>query len=136
MSKKLQAIYAAQLADTTLQFTKHGILDKVTADKRAEQMKFGGIKAKQMGIQTKEEVFIILSDLFGCANWVLNEEQGTAKATGCMLCSMAKKMGAESPCRLYCLDPMEGMVKGIEKDAEFDVVSTLWDKNECLINIK
>lgn len=134
MSKLLQTVYAAQLAETAFHYSKYGILKEIEESKREYQLKNGAMKASQMGINFKEEVFTKLRDLFGCANWVVDNEKKIAKATGCMLCSIAKKMGSEKPCNLYCLDPMEGMVKGLNSKSKFDVKTTLWESNECYVD--
>jgi hypothetical protein len=78
-----------------------------------------------------------LSELFGCANWAIkNEEESlTAEATGCMLCNIAKKMGAPCPCNIHCLDPMEGMIKGFDPDLNYDVKETLWSGQKCSVNV-
>ena len=50
----------------------------------------------------------------------------SAESSSCILCGLAKKRKAPSPCMLYCLDPMEGLVKGVEPNAGFSVEDTLW----------
>lgn len=136
--KLLQIVYAGALADSVLRMGREGILDKVTSQKREEQILTGKTRASQFGIEKPEEVFTKLSELFGCANWtIVNANEGfAAEATGCMLCAMAKKAGAECPCNIYCLDPMEGMVKGINPDLSFDTVETLWSNKKCRIEIR
>lgn len=91
--KLLQIIYAGALADSALRMGKEEIIEKVTSEKREEQMMTGKSRAAQFGIGKPEEVFIKLSELFGCANWTVEsyDEGFTAEATGCMLCAMAKK---------------------------------------------
>jgi hypothetical protein len=49
---------------------------------------------------------------------------------------MAKKMQGASPCKVYCLNPMEGMVKGVAPDAEFEVLETLWDDKKCRVRVR
>ncbi len=137
--RMLQTVYAAALADAVLRFGREGILEKVTQQKEGEQMASGKLKAAQLDIATKEDVFLKLSDLMGCAQWKLEPLKDgdgfTAVTSGCMLCTMAKRMGAQSPCRIYCLDPMKGMVMGLDGEASFDVESTLFDDGECRIAI-
>lgn len=133
----LQKVYAGVLADAVLQFSREGVLEEVTGRKRQEQLATGSMKAAQFGISTPAEVFSMLSAVFQCARWeISSQETGfTAIAKGCMLCALAKKMGASSPCHLYCLDPMEGMVKGLEPGAEFDVQGTLWTEPQCTVMV-
>ena len=133
----LQTAYAGALADATLQFGKEGVLPGITDRKRQENIVSGRMRAGQFGITKPEEVFLRLSELFGCANWdISNNHDGfTARTNSCMLCAIAKKTGAPSPCRLYCLDPMEGLLKGIEEKADFVVRDTLWASSECNIQV-
>jgi hypothetical protein len=134
----LQLTYAHVLADATRQFGQEGVLESVTARKRQEQLATGATKAAQFGIATPEAVFTTLSAFFRCANWQIspNGDGFTAETGSCVLCGLAKKMGAPSPCRLYCLDPMEGMVKGLKPAAEFMVEETLWDGTKCRVEVK
>ena len=53
----LQLTYAAALADATLRMGRDGILPRVTAEKRREQMANGRVRAAQFGIRRPEEVF-------------------------------------------------------------------------------
>lgn len=135
--KTLQRVYAAVLADAALQFKEEGILDSVVQRKKQEALANGQYKAQQFGIQTPAEAFTKTVALFGCANWQIipNDNGFTAEATACMLCALAKKMNAGNPCQLYCLHPLEGMVKGIAPGAEFTPQETLWDGQKCRVEV-
>ena len=137
--KVLQAVYAGALADAVLRMGREGVLEKVTQQKRSEQLAVGKARAAQMGIGRPEEVFTKLADLMGCADWAVTPDESgagfTASVSRCLLCMMAKKAGAQSPCRIYCLDPMEGMVRGLSKDAGFDVLSTLYEGTSCRVAV-
>jgi len=135
--KVLQMFYAGVLADAVFRMGKEGILDQVTEEKRKEQMSTGQLRASQLGVNNVDEVFTKLSEIFACANWRVekSDEGFTAEATSCMLCSMAKKLGSASPCRIYCLDAMEGMVKGINPQAGFYVKETLWEGKKCRVDL-
>jgi hypothetical protein len=136
----LQTAYAGALADAVLQFGKEGVLAGITARKRQENISSGKIRAGQFGITKAEEVFLKLAELFGCASWNIssNSDGFVARTNACRLCAIAKKIGAPSPCHLYCLDPMEGMVKALKGDADFAVEETLWEGSKCsvLVNLK
>ena len=136
--KMLQSVYAAVLADNVLQLGSEGVLDRVTERKRGDQLATGAMKAAQFGIEKIEDVFKGLYEIFGCSPWeVERKEDGlTAETASCMLCFFAKRMGAKSPCRIHCLDPMEGMVNGLEPGAEFIVRETLWDGGKCRVDVK
>jgi len=136
--RMLQTIYAAVLADNVLQLGREGVLERVTERKRSDQLATGSMKAARFGIEKVEDVFAGLYEIFGCSPWEVDRREDglTAETTSCMLCSFAKNMGAESPCRIHCLDPMEGMVKGLEPDAGFYVRETLWDGSKCRIDVE
>ena len=134
----LQMIYAGVLADNVLQLSREGALERVTERKRAEQLATGRMKAARFGMEKVEDVFEGLYEIFGCSPWEvqLREDGLTAETTSCMLCGFAKNMGAESPCRIHCLDPMEGIVKGLEPGAGFYVRETLWEGRKCRIDVE
>lgn len=100
-------------------------------------MPTGKTKAAQFGITRPEEVFCRLTEIFGCARWEITAEAGgfAAETKSCKLCAIAKSIGAPGPCDLYCLDPMEGMVKGLAPELQFAVVETLWDGSKCRVEI-
>ncbi len=137
--RTLQAVYAGALADSVLRLGNEGVLEKVAQQKRNEQMMFGKARAAQFGMTSPREVFEKLSELMGCADWTVSPDENgglRANATRCMLCVYAKKLGTESPCRIYCLDPMEGMVKGLDEKTDFVVMSTLYDEGQCVVLLK
>jgi hypothetical protein len=131
----LQLTYTAVLADATAQFAKENVLQNVTQRKKAEQMAAGKMKAEQFGITSPAAVFTRLAEVFNCAAWEIRnmEKKFVAETTTCKLCAIAKKINAPAPCYLYCLDPMEGMVKGLNLQAAFAVEETLWDGEKCRV---
>jgi hypothetical protein len=135
--KMLQITYAGVLADTVLQLGKEGVLDAVTERKRQEQFSTGKMRAAQFGIEKPEEAFLKLYDIFGCSNWNISSKPDgfVAQTTTCMLCAIAKKIGAPSPCRIYCLNPMEGIVKALKEGAVYSVEETLWDGARCSVRV-
>lgn len=136
-NQMLQFAYAGVLADTVLQLGREGVLEKVTERKRKEQMAGGKAMCSQMGIEQPERVFTGLYEVFGCAPWEITPVEGgfTAEASGCRLCAMAKRLGAPSPCSIYCLNPMEGMIKALNPDLRFEVRDTLWEGKKCRIEV-
>lgn len=133
----LQNTYAAVLADAVTNYSKLGILEQVTEIKNQSKEITGKMQLSIFGIQSEKEVFLKLAEIFECANWKLTDvENGfEAVATGCKLCAITKKMGGESPCNIYCLYPMMGMMKNLKPDADFDVRSTLWEADCCKVKI-
>ena len=73
----LQMAYAGALADTVLQFGKEGVLQQVTERKYKEQLASGKLRLGAFGITKPEDVFLNLSEIFGCAQWEIND-----RATG------------------------------------------------------
>ncbi len=133
----LQLTYAAVLADAAAQFGKENVLQNVTKRKKEEQMATGKMKAEQFGITSPAAVFTRLAEVFNCAAWEIRnaEKKFVAETTACKLCAIAKKINAPAPCYLYCLDPMEGMVKGLNPHATFAVEETLWDGEKCRVKV-
>lgn len=134
----LQTAYAGQLADTVRRYGEAGILEEVTEQKRAERLATGAAQAAQLGITAPENAFTVSAELFGCADWTVtpgSESTFDAGATRCLLCAMAKKMGAPSPCRIFCLDPIEAVVLGLQPHAHLQVLETLYDGEHCRVRI-
>ena len=132
----LQIMYAAQLADAVRQYGQAGILDRVTDEKRMERRRSAAAQAAQLGITTPEAAFTTSAELFGCADWIVTEDGDggfDASATRCLLCAMVKKAGGPSPCRVFCLDPIEAMVESLRPDAGVEVLETLYDGERCRV---
>jgi hypothetical protein len=134
----LQMAYAGALADTVLQMGREGVLESITSRKYQEQLSSGKMRAAQFGITKPDEAFLKLYEIFGCSNWQITPDDNgfSAQASTCMLCAFAKKMGAPSPCNIYCLNPMEGVVKALKSDAVYEVEETLWDGTKCTIRVR
>ncbi|SKC89452.1 L-2-amino-thiazoline-4-carboxylic acid hydrolase [Maledivibacter halophilus] len=135
--KILENAYIGSLVDAIYNFTKQGVLNKVTEEKRKIQMITGKKRAEQFGITKPEDVFKRLSDIFNCAFWELEycNDGFEANSKSCKLCTYAKKMGTEAPCNMYCLHPMEGMIKGIDPKLKFKVSETLWEGEKCKVKV-
>ncbi len=133
----LQLSIVGVLADTVFQLGKEGIIEKVTERKKKEQMLSGKKNAEFYGMASAEGVFNRLSEIFNCANWKIQREATgfSAEASTCRLYSLAKKRGAPSPCNIYCLNPLEGMIKGLNRNLQFNVKETLWEGKRCRIKV-
>jgi hypothetical protein len=134
----LQHAYAAQLADSTTQYGKAGVLEQVTEARRAARLKGGAATAAQMGVTEPAAAFTTSAALFGCADWAVAPDDAgfVATASRCLLCAMVSQMGGPSPCRLFCLDPIEGMIAGLEPGAAVDVEETLFDGGACRVRVR
>lgn len=135
--KVLENMYIHVLVDSICNYSKQGVLAKVIEDKRNLQMLMGKQQAEQLGMTKPEDVFVVLSQFFNCTSWeIIQIDNGfEAKAKACRLCAHAKKLGSASPCYMYCLNPMEGMVKGINPKINFEAVDTLWEGNDCKVKV-
>ena len=135
--KTLQMLYAAALADSTLRYGKAGILDGITDEKRAEQLNTGAAMAERFGVKEPKQAFEKIQDIYGCASWICEDTDNgfSAVCANCMLCAISKKMGPYSPCRIFCLSPIEAMIKAVSPGAEFTVEKTLWDGDECSVMV-
>lgn len=133
----VRKIYAGALADSVSHLGRAGVLEQVTEAKRQEQLAGGKARAAQMGLVAPEEAFTRTVELFACADWKIEKDDAgfSAKAGRCTLCALAKRMGAASPCRIYCLDPIEGMVRGMEPEARFEVEKTLFESDGCSVRV-
>lgn len=87
-----------------------------------------------------EDVFNRLSEIYGCANWAVEETDDgyAATATACKLCALSKKMGGANPCNGWCLDPMFAMITAVSRIAgeNMTVESTLMDGDCCKLSIR
>lgn len=136
--KILENTYVHVLIDSILNYQKHGILNDVIKEKEEIQMMTGKMQVQNFGITKVEEVFTKLSETFNCAKWEINETEDGLEmiSKSCKLCDCAKKMNAESPCHVYCLNPMKGMVRGLDDQLEFEVKETLYGGDKCRILIR
>jgi len=136
--KNLQMYYAAAIADSVSRYGNEGVLDKITQQKKAEQMKSGSDAATRFGAKEPKQVFEKIQDLYGCASWVCNDTEDGFEAitANCMLCAISKRMGPHSPCQIYCLSPIEAMIKAIMPNINFTVTDTLWSSDKCRISVK
>ena len=135
--KTLQLYYAAALADVVVRFGNEGVLDKITEQKRSEQMKNGAGLAARFGVTEPKMAIEKTRDTYGCADWVCTDTDSgfRAVATKCTLCAISKQMGGFNPCCIYCLSPMEAMMKGVSPEAVVSITGTLWDSDKCEITV-
>jgi len=135
----LQNTYAASVAETVNTFERLKVLDAIVQKRKERQAQTAPYLNQQLGIQSIEDVFCTLSEIYGCANWSVEKTEGgfVAVATSCKLCALAKKMGGADPCRGWCLDPMIAMLTAAGKaDAgSIAIESTLMEGDFCKILI-
>ncbi|MGI6772011.1 MAG: hypothetical protein GX264_05280 [Clostridiales bacterium] len=136
----LQNTYAASVAETVNTYEKLKALDAVVRQRKERQSATAGYMNRQLNIQSVEDVFVKLSEIFGCADWsVQKTDVGyIAVATSCKLCALSKKMGGADPCRGWCLEPMFAMISaaGSIASESITVESTLMNGDCCKVLIK
>ena len=135
----LQNIYAISVAETVNTYEKLKALEVIVERRKERQAQTAPYLNQQLGIESVEDVFYTLSEIYACANWSVNktEDGYVATATSCKLCALSKKMGGANPCNGWCLDPMIAMITSIGKiDAGNIVVeSTLMAADCCKVII-
>jgi len=135
----LQNTYAASVAEVVNTYEKLKVLETVIEKKRERQAQTAHYLNSHLGIQSVEDVFCTLSEIYGCANWsVVKTEDGyIATATSCKLCALSKKFGGANPCMGWCLDPMFAMIAAVAKVNSENIAaeSTLMNGNCCKVLI-
>ena len=134
----LQNLYIGLIADAMRNYTRTGVMQQVASLKYTEQMSQGPEMAKRMQISSPRQAFEKISDVVECARWKFVEEASgfVATAESCKLAPLCKYLKTESPCVMYCLNPLKGIIKGLEPQAEFLVEKTLWDSDHCKVRVK
>lgn len=133
----LQNTYAASIAETVNTYDRMGVLPAIVEKRKERQAQTAPLLNQQLGIETVEDVFCRLSEVYGCANWSVERTDNgyIATAVSCKLCALSKRMGGANPCYGWCLDPMFAMISSVSKiDAEsITVESTLMDGDCCKV---
>ena len=131
--KMLQLFYAGVLADSIRNYSEAGILGTVESKKEKEQKLAAKGQLAQLNISTPPELFNTFSEIFGCISWNIEEKSGkiTARGNFCMLCAIAKKMDIEKPCNMYCINPFNALIEGLENGYKLRIRNTLWESNSC-----
>ncbi len=135
----LQKTYAASVAETVNTYEKLKVLETIVERRKERQAQTATYLNQQLSIQSIEDVFYTLSEIYGCANWTVKKIEGgyVATATSCILCALSKKMGGANPCNGWCLDPMIAMLSNVSKidSKQITVKSTLMDDDCCKVSI-
>jgi len=131
----LQNTYAVSIAETVNTYEKLKVLNAIVEKRKERQTQTALYLNQQLGINSVEDIFHTLSEIYGCANWAVKkvEDGYVAVATSCKLCALSKKMGGANPCIGWCLDPMIAMITaagGIDV-GNIAVESTLMNGNCC-----
>jgi len=135
----LQNTYAASIAEAVNTYDKLRVLDTIVEKKKERQTQTALFLNQQLGIETVEDVFCKLSEIFGCANWFVEKtnDDYIATAVSCKLCALSKKMGGANPCNGWCLDPIFAMIAATGKINAGSIIvkSTLMTGDCCKVLI-
>ncbi|HCS74363.1 MAG TPA: hypothetical protein DIW17_10875 [Clostridiales bacterium] len=135
----LQNTYAASVAETVNTYEKLRALETIVEKRKERQAQTAPYLNQQLGIQSVEDLFYTLSEIYGCANWSVDKTKDgyIAIATSCKLCALSKKMGGANPCNGWCLDPMIAMLSEVCKidNKYITVESTLMNDDCCKVSI-
>jgi len=133
----MRNLYTGLLAETMARYAKAGILNEIEKEKKALSLASGEKNAQMLGVTKPEEAFTKPASIVDCASWEITGNRNGQKAvcSGCKLAAMCKKFGTPSPCRMYCLNGIEGMIKALNPEALFIVKSTLWSGENCTVEV-
>ncbi len=135
----LQNTYAASVAEAVNTYEKLKALEVIVEERKEKQAKTALYLNQQLEIQGVEDVFLTLSEIYGCADWSVEkaEEGYIAIATSCKLCALSKMMGGANPCSGWCLNPMIAMIAAADKIdiGNIAVESTLMTGDCCKLII-
>lgn len=130
----LQNTYAASIAETVNTYDKLKVLNTIVESRKERQAQTAPFLNQQLGIETVEDVFCRLSEIYGCAHWLVErtDDGYVATTASCKLCALSKKMGGANPCNGWCLDPMFAMISAASKvDAESIAVKSTLMTGDC-----
>ena len=134
----LRNLFTRLQAETISRYAKAGVLNEIEEERRILSISSGKISAQLLSINEPEEAFSSPASIIDCATWRItnNEKSLTAVCTGCKLAAMCKNLYTYSPCNMYCLNPIEGIIKALKTDVEFKVKSTLMSGDNCFVEVK
>lgn len=91
----LQNTYAASVAEAANTYDKLNVLEAIVQKRKERQVQTAPTLNQQLGVESVEDVFYKLEEIYGCANWFVEKTEGgyIATATSCKLCALSKKMG-------------------------------------------
>jgi hypothetical protein len=134
----LQMMYAAVMAEAVGDDTQTGVSADSAARKAGRRRTAILALNKALGVNQPEDVFLTLSEAFGCAAWQINPTARgfVAETKTCTLAALAKRLGAPLPCSRICLEPMEAMVLAVAPRADYVCTGTLFTGDACRVAVK
>ncbi len=133
----LRNLYTKLQVETMTRYAKAGILNEIEKEKRILSLASGENNAQMLGVTKQEEAFTKPASIVDCASWEISSNGNglIAVCVGCKLAAMCKKLETPSPCRMYCLNGIEGMTKALKPESLFIVKSTLWSGENCTVEV-
>ncbi len=133
----LRSLFTGLQAETMIRYARAGILNDIEKDRIKLSLASGENNAQMLGVTKPEEAFTKPAAIVDCASWKIsrNENGLIAVCVGCKLAAMCKRLKTPSPCRMYCLSAIEGMIKALKPEALFTVKSTLWSGENCTVEV-
>lgn len=133
----MRNFYTGLQAETMARYAKAGILNEIEKERKALSLVSGERNAKMLGVAKPEEAFTKPASIVDCASWEITGSRNSliAVCNGCKLAAMCKKLETPSPCRMYCLNAIEGMIKALKPEALFNAKSTLWSEENCTVEV-
>ncbi len=120
-----------------IRYARASILNDIEKDRIKLSLASGENNAQMLGVTKPEEAFTKPASIVDCASWEVTRNRNglNAECSGCKLFAMCNKLGTPSPCRMYCLNGIEGMIKALKPEAVFIVKSTLWTGENCTVGV-
>ncbi len=136
-TQALQQLVLIQPLEALRNYNNHGILNQVTRENRERDLAGGAAKAASFGFTRPEDILEFDLNVIDCAKWSIQKKtsETIAITKHCKLCNMAKDQELPSPCALFCINPVRGIVEGVEGNYRLDVEETLWNGDCCRFKI-
>lgn len=133
----LRNLFTGLQAETISRYAKAGILNDIEGERVELSLASGEKSCQMLGVTRPEEAFLRPAEIVECASWDIasNENGLNAISSGCKLAAICKKLETPPPCSMYCLSPIEGMIKALKPEANFNVRSTLFSEKNCTVEV-
>jgi hypothetical protein len=118
-------------------YVEEGMVKEKTEEERKEQIYLGKEFARLLEITRPEDLFLKLPEFFKCTEWKIDKSSKgfTARTKECRFCHIVKDICSASPCEMFCINLTKAILKAVAPDTEFNVKETLWDEDECIMEV-
>lgn len=136
----LQLVFAGQIIKEFELIRKKYALTTLLKNEERNALRAAPGRLKQLGLHSVPGVFNFISTVPGFAQWRkrISGNKRTYVTEACKLRDIARYTGCPQPCKLYCIVPIEALLKGLDRRYSIEVQSTLWDGEHCsfIINMQ